>query len=59
MFWPLELPVKITFLLLIGLVLLATIASVKLNWKPSRTFVFASLIALIGFIPSCFSALWF
>ena len=53
MLWPLELPVKITFWLLIALVLLATIVSVKLKWSPRKTFVIASLIAFIGFIPSC------
>lgn len=53
MLWPLELPVKITFWLLIAIVLLATIVSVKLKWSQRRTFVIASLAAIIGFIPSC------
>jgi len=53
MLWPLELPFKITCWLLIALVLLATIGSVRLNWKPGKTFAIASLIAFIGFVPSC------
>ena len=53
MLWPLELPVKITFWLLIALVLLATLGSVRLNWAPRKTFVIASLMAFVGFVPSC------
>lgn len=53
MLWPLELPVKITFAILLALVLLATIGAGRLKWAPRKTFVIASLIAFIGFIPSC------
>jgi hypothetical protein len=53
MLWPLELPVKITFGLLVALVLLATVGSLRLKWAPRKTFVIASLFAFVGFIPSC------
>ena len=53
MLWPLVLPVKITFWLLVALVLMATIGSVRLKWPTRKTFVIASVIAFVGFIPSC------
>ncbi len=53
MLWPLELPVKITFGILIAFVFLATVGSKRMKWEPRSTFAISLLIAFLGFIPSC------
>lgn len=53
MFWPAVLPFKITFWLLAILVLAATFIAPRLKWRKLRTFVYASLFASLGFVPSC------
>ena len=53
MLWPVVLPFKITFCLLAGIVALVTIASPLIKWKPIKTFLITSCIAVAGFIPSC------
>jgi len=53
MFWPIILPLKITFWLLVGIVLVGTLVSPVLHWKRHKTFWIASLFACVVFIPSC------
>jgi hypothetical protein len=53
MLWPLELPVRVAFWILVAFVLMATLCSGRWKWKPGKTFMTASLLAVIGFIPSC------
>jgi hypothetical protein len=53
MLWPLELPVKITFGILIAFVFLATVGSKRMKWEPRSAFAITLLIAFLGFIPSC------
>jgi hypothetical protein len=53
MLWSLELPVRVTFWILVALVLMATLCSGRWKWTPGNTFMVASLLAVIGFIPSC------
>ncbi|QDV67047.1 hypothetical protein Poly24_07380 [Rosistilla carotiformis] len=53
MLWPIVLPFKITFWSLAGLVSLLTLLSPVLKWKRGKTFLIASLLACLAFIPSC------
>ena len=53
MFWPLVLPVQITFWLVTSIVLLATVFAPALKWKRAKTFGIASLIGCLAFVPSC------
>jgi hypothetical protein len=53
MFWPLVLPVQITFGLIIAFVLLATAFAPAMKWKRANTFGISSLIGCLAFIPSC------
>ena len=48
------LPVKITFWLLVGLVIVLTLVAPYLKWRRTRTFLFGSLVAVVAFVPSLF-----
>ena len=53
MLWPIVLPFKITFWCLAVLVGIATAAAPLFKWKRRSTFLIASLIAWVAFIPVC------
>ena len=53
MYWPVILPFLITCCVLPLVVAGFTAAAPSMKWRRGRTFVCASLLAIVGFIPSC------
>lgn len=53
MFWPIELPFKITFFLLTGISLCLILIAPGLKWKRVKTFWISLWMSMILFIPSC------
>lgn len=53
MLWPIELPVRITFWIMIALIGVSTLIAVALKRKPVRVFLASTMLAFIAFIPSC------
>ncbi len=53
MFWPIILPLKITFCTLALAVFAVTLFAQSLKWKRGKAFLVSSLLAIVGFIPSC------
>ena len=53
MLWPIVLPLKITFWILVAAVLTLTAAAPSLKWNRGKTFRIAMLLAFAGFVPSC------
>ncbi|MFN8741107.1 MAG: hypothetical protein ACK5YR_14365 [Pirellula sp.] len=53
MFWALELPVKITFWILVAVVVLVMIVGNGRNWAPLKSLAIISSVVFIGFVPSC------
>ena len=53
MFWPVILPLQITFTVLCVAVLAMACLAPRFNWKPTKTFFLSGLLAAVVFIPSC------
>ena len=53
MFWPIELPIKITFWLMIGLMTVGLVVLVRLKWHPLNAILSSSAFGILLFIPSC------
>lgn len=53
MFWPLVLPVQLTFVIMLALIVISTVLAFALNWKPIRVLVGTTAFSIVAFVPSC------
>lgn len=53
MFWPLVLPIKITFWSVVVIVAIATALAPQFKWNRLRAFFVSTILALVAFVPSC------
>lgn len=53
MLWPVVLPFKITICCLVVLVAIVTAAAPALNWQRGKTFLIATILACVAFVPLC------
>ncbi len=53
MFWPLSLPVLVTFAILVGVVLLVVWQAPRWRIAPSRVFLWGGVCGVFAFVPSC------
>ena len=58
MLWPILLPLKITLAMAIAYVAIATAIAPRWKWKRSKAFIVTTLVACLGFAPSCAVVTW-
>lgn len=58
MLWPVVLPFKITFCMMIALVVVITAIAPALKWKRLKAFINVTIVATVTFIPSCTGILY-
>ena len=52
MLWPIVLPLKVTFSLFVGIVVVATASATVFKWKWTKTLLISTIIAILAFVPS-------
>ncbi len=52
MLWPIVLPLKVTFSLFVGIVVVATASATVFKWKRTKTLLISTIIAILAFVPS-------